>query len=139
MALIKCPECNREISDTAEACPFCGCNPKKIEQFEKKVISLGDVPSRTKTRGLALMVMSLVAFPVGIATVALIIGIFIIIGAIYMFIVGFSLLTEKKQEGNCPYCGERLNVPKTDSEKMTKCPVCNNLIKQTANTFENIH
>lgn len=62
MALIKCPECNREISDTAEACPFCGCNPKKIEQFEKKVISLEDVPSRTKTRGLALMVMSIGCF-----------------------------------------------------------------------------
>lgn len=25
MALIKCPECNREISDQATACPSCGC------------------------------------------------------------------------------------------------------------------
>lgn len=25
MALIKCPECGREISHTAAACPFCGC------------------------------------------------------------------------------------------------------------------
>ena len=25
MALIKCPECNREISDRATACPHCGC------------------------------------------------------------------------------------------------------------------
>lgn len=24
MALIKCPECNREISDTAKTCPHCG-------------------------------------------------------------------------------------------------------------------
>lgn len=24
MALIKCPECGREISDTASACPGCG-------------------------------------------------------------------------------------------------------------------
>ena len=25
MALIKCPECGREISDKAKACPHCGC------------------------------------------------------------------------------------------------------------------
>ena len=25
MALIKCPECNKEISDKASACPNCGC------------------------------------------------------------------------------------------------------------------
>lgn len=25
MALIKCPECGREISDKAEACPGCAC------------------------------------------------------------------------------------------------------------------
>ena len=25
MALIKCPECGKEISDKAEFCPHCGC------------------------------------------------------------------------------------------------------------------
>lgn len=25
MALIKCPECEKEISDKAPACPHCGC------------------------------------------------------------------------------------------------------------------
>ena len=25
MALIKCPECGKEISDKASACPNCGC------------------------------------------------------------------------------------------------------------------
>ncbi len=25
MALIKCPECGREISDKAASCPGCGC------------------------------------------------------------------------------------------------------------------
>ena len=29
MALIQCPECNREISDQAKACPHCGCPVKK--------------------------------------------------------------------------------------------------------------
>ena len=29
MALIKCPECNKEVSDCAEACPHCGYPLKK--------------------------------------------------------------------------------------------------------------
>lgn len=30
MALIKCPECNREVSDKAEMCPYCGCPAKSF-------------------------------------------------------------------------------------------------------------
>ena len=26
MALIKCPECNKEISSSAKLCPHCGCD-----------------------------------------------------------------------------------------------------------------
>jgi len=29
MALVKCKECGREVSDTAEACPNCGAKPKR--------------------------------------------------------------------------------------------------------------
>ena len=25
MALIKCPDCQKDVSDKAEKCPFCGC------------------------------------------------------------------------------------------------------------------
>ncbi len=31
MALINCPECNKEISDKAEACPHCGYPIQKVE------------------------------------------------------------------------------------------------------------
>ena len=31
MALIKCPECGREISDKAESCPGCGCPASEFE------------------------------------------------------------------------------------------------------------
>ncbi len=30
MALIKCPECNKDVSDTAETCPHCGYRLKKV-------------------------------------------------------------------------------------------------------------
>lgn len=34
MALIKCPECGREISDRAEECPGCGC-PERVLHMAK--------------------------------------------------------------------------------------------------------
>jgi len=37
MALIKCPECKKEISTTAEACPHCGALiNEEIIQLQKK-------------------------------------------------------------------------------------------------------
>lgn len=32
MALIKCPECGKEISDTAKSCPNCGHKTKKLDK-----------------------------------------------------------------------------------------------------------
>lgn len=36
MALIRCPECGREISDKASACPGCGCPVKEFGQEEQQ-------------------------------------------------------------------------------------------------------
>ena len=39
MSMIKCPECDREISDKAVSCPNCGCPIKetKIETEQEKI------------------------------------------------------------------------------------------------------
>lgn len=37
MALIKCPECGKEISDTVDVCPNCGFSMKK-KKYNKKII-----------------------------------------------------------------------------------------------------
>lgn len=37
MALIKCSECGKEISDKAEACPACG-NPLQAQKIQKPVV-----------------------------------------------------------------------------------------------------
>lgn len=39
MSLIKCPECQHEISDTAKICPNCGYTVKK--PIDKKIIAIG--------------------------------------------------------------------------------------------------
>lgn len=36
MALIKCPECGREISDKAVSCPGCGCPASEFSHIEKE-------------------------------------------------------------------------------------------------------
>lgn len=36
MALIKCPECNSEVSDKAKSCPKCGCPIKEDVNFTQK-------------------------------------------------------------------------------------------------------
>ncbi|MDE7352803.1 MAG: zinc ribbon domain-containing protein [Acetatifactor sp.] len=36
MALIKCPECGREISDKVTKCSYCGTNIEEIESYNKK-------------------------------------------------------------------------------------------------------
>lgn len=34
MALIKCPDCDKEISDRAPTCPNCGCPMKEIQSVD---------------------------------------------------------------------------------------------------------
>lgn len=38
MALVKCPECNKEISDQAKYCPSCGYRLKSMSVEDKKSI-----------------------------------------------------------------------------------------------------
>lgn len=45
MALIKCPECGKEISDKASACPNCGC-PVSAIPFQA-LPSEVDIPGNT--------------------------------------------------------------------------------------------
>ena len=37
MALIKCSECGKEISDKANNCPNCGCPIDKIRDFSEDI------------------------------------------------------------------------------------------------------
>jgi hypothetical protein len=41
MALIKCEECKKEISDSAKACPNCGYNKKNYSLFEVLFLCFG--------------------------------------------------------------------------------------------------
>ena len=40
MALVKCAECGKQISDAAESCPSCGAKPEKMGFFRKIFIGI---------------------------------------------------------------------------------------------------
>lgn len=40
MALINCPECNREVSDKAEMCPNCGFGVAKYIERQNKILKI---------------------------------------------------------------------------------------------------
>ena len=50
MALIKCPECGKEISDKAASCPNCGfpISETKAPQKEREVELMGRMKARTE-------------------------------------------------------------------------------------------
>lgn len=138
MALINCPECNHGVSDTADTCPNCGYNLTSLRKnpHVPKISSL----SKKKTKGLSKSLVSIIGscilIAAGIPLAALGIGVILII----LGIVGFFMaLTEvnKYQYGACPYCGTELRVKSGNVD--FKCPVCNNIGKQTETTLETTH
>lgn len=47
MALIKCPECQKEISDKAVSCPNCGCPITNQPTSEQPVVNTNPMPNNT--------------------------------------------------------------------------------------------
>lgn len=107
MALITCPECKREISDTAKACPSCGydftasqkilcprCGVEAIPVKKKNSVSAGGII------GAAIFLISL-----PVLFFNLLIGAALIILAL---VVG-SVTRGEHIEMVCPKCRRRIN------------------------------
>ena len=85
MALIKCIDCGKEVSDRAQNCPNCGCpiecsiaaNNSKIENVENVVSDIEETSTPTKKQSLT--TNKKVLFVFGIVAVALIILIVVLI------------------------------------------------------------
>lgn len=83
MALIKCPECGKEVSDLAESCPYCGYNlggeaNSAGAMNDKVVIAARNREASTKdnqTMGIIMLVIGAVLITMLIGIVFLIIGI----------------------------------------------------------------
>lgn len=94
MSMIICPECRKEISEQAQACPKCGCNPQdeKLYRSEKncptcqsqKVVKL----YKKSTKYFKIALISLVA-----AFLCLIVPVIgSIVGSVFFAIVPFAII-----------------------------------------------
>jgi len=68
MALVKCPECNKEVSDEAKTCPFCGYFLKKVEKEKQKKKTMGTI---ALILGIVSVILSFYYEPFGKASTAL--------------------------------------------------------------------
>ena len=138
MALIHCPECNHDISDTAETCPNCGFLVFKRGSLESEKVVKPLSSKKKSGYGKATfgVIGSIILIAAGIPLIVLGVGIIMII----LGIIGFfsSLLDAKKhQYGECPYCSTELKVEVGHDH--FKCPVCNNVGIQTDHSLESTH
>lgn len=81
MSLINCPECNKEVSDTAKSCPHCGYNIEKYiadSQHKEVVTNKSEAPEIKKP-----------------SKTGLIIG---IIALIFIVIITILVVKQKKQD-----------------------------------------
>ena len=121
MALISCPECFKQISDTAPACPHCGYVLSTAEVKHPEPTAIGEV-SRNVSRGVGEIVIGFFIFLAGFP----LLGLFFI--GIIPIIFGFAIMDDGantalgKRQFVCPYCGETHRMAKRI--QALKCSRC---------------
>ena len=123
MALITCPECQKQISNQANSCPHCGYilnSGLNEKQTQKRETKLGEIHKQTGS-GILMVLVGIAAIVGGIFTMGIIIGIFAIIGGSALIGLGTNQI-HGTQEGTCPYCGNAVSVPtKSTTVKCIDC------------------
>jgi len=134
MALINCPECQREISDTAETCPNCGYPLAKKESSKIKSTPLGE--KRTyPALGIPLIFFSIVLLLFGLVMLPTLFGFGGLIGFGLLFSGGHGLIVGS-QKGTCPYCGQELSI--LSNAQAFKCPRCHKRSIRKDNNLETV-
>lgn len=117
MAMINCPECNKEISDQAISCPYCGYVLKKEPEIRRTQLS--SIKKNTGA-GIAYLVVGLL-----ILILFALLGPVGIVFGIIMAVIFLSLSVNKfkgEREGRCPYCDKPVKIMAGSDN--CKCPSC---------------
>lgn len=127
MALISCPECGKQISDSTPSCPHCGYrfstdtttspSPTEIKP-SKASIPIGVIEILA---GIAIILISIPFIGVfGLGIFSMFAGV-VLLGSGFVSIVGTHDVT-------CPYCKSSGKLAK--GAKNYKCPTCKKLSVQ---------
>jgi hypothetical protein len=107
MALITCPDCNREISSEAKSCPNCGLPTKRIRAISQSTIENQTTFHEEKMDAGQRFTAAFLSIFFGCAALFIpVIGCFagpilILMGLLTLTITGTAAITQK---GTCPYC-----------------------------------
>lgn len=70
MSLIKCPECNKEISNTIDSCPHCGFKLKKISNhYKEDIITIQQTSKKIKLNILMSTLIFIVSSLIGFVSI----------------------------------------------------------------------
>lgn len=122
MALISCPECGKQISETTPSCPHCGyLLSSAVQQQAPAPTKIADVKKNIPVGIICVIVgplFSIICIPfIGVFGI----GIFGIIGGVMTLVFGITKITGI-QDIVCPHCGKRSQIGKSDPN--FKCPIC---------------
>ena len=128
MALISCPECGKQISETTPSCPHCGyalsSAPAQPQASSPAPTKIGETKSNIPA-GIICVVIGLFFSIICIPFIGVFgLGIFGIIGGLAVLCIGVTKITGS-QDIYCPHCGKLSQLGKTAQN--FKCPVCKKL------------
>lgn len=107
MALIKCPECSKEVSDRASSCPNCGCPVTKNELDNELICSkcgvinpndrtycvhCGHIFSSKEYRQYDMQIKSYRNLKLGLGIVGIVLSLIMIVTGISLFYFGRTIL-----------------------------------------------
>ena len=135
MAMVKCPECGKEISESAESCPNCGYVLVRNELPKVRRTQIYDAAPDEKSGNM--LIFGGVSFIVlGIVTIFFVIGIIFIPVGIGLIFMGNKERSGKCKKASCPYCGNEITVE--SYETTVKCPHCRKISTHKENYLETI-
>jgi len=137
MALIKCSECGKDVSDKASSCPNCGApileNAKAVVD-EPRREPLGPV---IKENGKAIMFISIgvIMVIVGLMTIVMIIGIIPLLLGVAFISFGRNQLAGTRHS-RCPKCGAKIEVKANES--VIQCNACKGALRIRGQYLEEV-
>ncbi|MEG1894592.1 MAG: zinc ribbon domain-containing protein [Oscillospiraceae bacterium] len=136
MALIICPECNNQISDTAAACPHCGyslLHSVKTEEQIKKT-EIGELKKNTAA-AITMIIVGTVFLIIGILGAIVVIGWPFIIVGFFLLVLGTSKV-KGEHDVICPYCGTAGRI--TAAAENYKCNSCKKISVRNGNELKTV-